>query len=118
MTDSESKRVRIILDDDVPDVVMMRGGRSQIMKSSDYLDYLSPSDMEMNTVQKRQYVANNTKYLTKEDHIELGRIFEERGGLRYLKENSDGLRANLDHVNDQTTIQLLYACVKYKLAHK
>jgi hypothetical protein len=112
----ESKRVRIVLDDDMVTGPTTRSRTT--LKSSDYLDYLSPADNELNIVQQRIYITTNAKYLTKEDHIELGRIFEERGQSRLLKENSDGLRANIDNTTDSTLIKLLYACTKYKLTRK
>lgn len=115
MTD-EPLRTRVILDDD--DVTPVATKSKTILRSTDYLDYLSPADDELNIIQKRVYVCTNAKYLTHEDHIELGRIFEERGHSRLLKENSDGLRANIDNTADADFIRLLYACVKYKLTRK
>lgn len=116
MGDPESKRTRVILDDD--NMSPTAGRPRTTLKSSDYLDYLSPADGELNIIQQRVYITTNAKYLTKDDHIELGRIFEERGQSRLLKENSDGLRANIDNTSDATLIKLLYACTKYKLTRK
>lgn len=112
----EAPRTRIVLDDDLDAAPQSK--TKTILKSTDYLDYLSPSDNELNIIQQRVYITTNAKYLTREDHIELGRIFEERGQSRLLKENSDGLRANIDNTSDTMLIKLLYACVKYKLSRK
>lgn len=113
----EPKRTRIILDDDVDTNHLTTTKTKTILRPADYLDYLSPADDELNSIQQRVYICTNAKYLTREDHIELGRIFEVRGVSRLLKENSDGLRANLDNTSDDGFIRLLYACVKYKLSH-
>jgi len=114
-SDGESPRTRVLLDDDLTSGSM---SKRVPLKSSDYLDYLTPADRELNPIQQRVFIATNAKYLCRDDHIELGRIFEERGKSHLLKEMADGLRANIDNTNDETLIRLLYACTKYKLTHR
>lgn len=107
-----SSRQEIVLEDE---------GESNSQRGpaiEDYTKLIAPEELKGGLSEKRRYISDFAKFLSREDFIELGKMIKEEGSLELLKENSDGCRIDLSKVTSETLINKLFAAVKYKISQK
>lgn len=98
-------------------------GRDVILEADEVkpavvFDYASHVNVNECTVsEKKRYIADNAKRLVREDYIEIGIMIKNANFGQFIRENFDGCRVDLSKITDETLINRIYACVKYKISH-
>jgi hypothetical protein len=74
-------------------------------------------DQEIDIIQIKQYICNICLELDKTNLISiLNFLKKEHIDVKYFNQNNDGIKINLDLINDKVIIKL-YNYIKYKLAN-
>jgi hypothetical protein len=77
---------------------------------------LNSEDTNIDILQIKQYICNICLELDKQNLISiLNFLKKEHIDVKYFNQNNDGIKINLDLINDNIIIKL-YNYIKYKLA--
>ena len=78
---------------------------------------LNSEDDTIDILQVKQYICNICLELEKSNLISvLNFLKKEHVDVKYFNQNNDGIKINLDLINDKLIIKL-YNYIKYKLAN-
>lgn len=105
-------RQEIILDD-----ADEQPRRNASMQPKDYVELIPADELKCSLQEKRRYTCDNVRFLNYDDCVELGLIIKE-SHPKLLKENSDGIRTDLDQIKDEKVINKIYAAVKHKISQR